>query len=164
MGSIGFTGGMNVTAVRTSTEGKEFPLGSKTEIVNSEGRPVTYVYIEAGAALSAGKVYAIDGDYKATNGVASTHLGYNCVIPQVAIASGGFGWAAVDGPVDYINTLSGTSALQALYTSATAGTLDDASSSQARMEGLVLLDSQATSAGNSSGVIVGPLRVAGATS
>jgi hypothetical protein len=160
MGSFGHIAGADVTVVKTSTEGAEFPQGAKTEVVNSDRTTATYVYVRAGSALTKGKVYRLDNGYECNAGVAAdTSLGYHACIPQVAIASGGYGWAAIDGHVDHISVLSAAAAATSLYTSATAGALDDTSGSQARLEGQVVLDSVATSASTFPGTIVGPLKV-----
>lgn len=158
MGSFGHVAGADVSKVRTAAEGKEFPLGSETEVVNSDGKISRYVYVEAGGALEAGKVYQPDVNGTVKTGVTTTTVGVSACIPQVAIASGSFGWALIDGVASAIFVAASCAKDVALYTTATAGILDDAVTK--KVLGSANITETATTAGVYPGFVTGPIRIA----
>lgn len=58
---------------------------------------------------------------------------------QVAFASGEYGWVALEGMDISVTCLASCAADVALYTTATAGSLDDDSTSQTKIEGVTLV-------------------------
>lgn len=88
------------------------------------------VYVEAGAALTRGKIYYLphghQGGTPYTPTTLVTHANsiligeqnsrYPCCVPQIDIPSGSFGWVAVQGDMDvFVDSSSATA--QRLYTS-----------------------------------------------
>lgn len=68
-------------------------------------------------------------------------------VAPVAIASGSYAWIQTSG-VCTLNVLASCAADAKIYTSATAGSLDDASSSQTQVHGLKLTAARAGSPGS----------------
>jgi len=107
-----------------------YSLGSRRRLADG----TEYVYIEADAAIAAFEVCIIHGDGGAegvTTALVSTSdagVGKHLAVPQVAIASGKFGWGCIYAPI-----VAGKKALVAascvafrlLCTTATKGVLDD---------------------------------------
>jgi hypothetical protein len=67
-------------------------------------------------------------------------------VPQLALASGEYGWFARQGGFS-VKVLDSCAADVKLYTSATAGVLDDSSSTQSLIEGLRINAAAAGSGG-----------------
>lgn len=99
----------------------------------------TWVYVKADTnAKTAYKVYLITDGYSLTTAVDNTTLTgkvFKLGVPQVAFTASYYGWVAVQGKFK-INLLAGAVADTPLYTSATAGSLDDDSSSQTKVNGV----------------------------
>ena len=85
-----------VADVKTSTDGKLYPLGTKRE---EDGK--IYRYVEKGAGATAavnGKLaYHQDGDFKVTATAADTDDGLVAGVWMSVIAASGFGWIMVRG-------------------------------------------------------------------
>lgn len=110
-----------------------------------------YVYIQANGAIAQYDVVAIDEAGQAapvTKALADD--GYKIAIAQTAIADNEYGYVQVKGVVA-LNVLANCAADVALYTSATAGSLDDTSTSQTKILGLVAT----ATAGGSPGSVAG---------
>lgn len=106
---------------------KQFPLG--TEKAATDGN--TYVYIEADEAIdqyAACRLLEDGGSDELTtenSGAVPTQV----VVPQVALASGEFGWAVAKGLSFSVLALANCAADVKVYTTAAAGTpgaIDDA--------------------------------------
>lgn len=99
-----------------------FPLG--IEICGNDG--ATYVYIKAGGAIAQYAACKFDDTLNAVE-LTTTNAGSEpctIVVPQVAFASGEYGWAACEG---LFTVKAAASCVQdvKLYTTATAGVVDD---------------------------------------
>lgn len=117
-----------------------------TVYVDKAGRE--FVYVEADAAITAGMMCIIHGDFGAQGGTATlaaedAGVGKICGLALADIASGDFGWLARKGTgSDFlVNLVGACDDFQCLLFSATAGSLDnqDAGSATAsRIEGVVI--------------------------
>lgn len=126
-----------------------FPL--LTEVQGPDGR---FLKVVAGSACSAGDFCAVLSSGTAYPAVATTvaqaaRFGW----PQVAIASGSTGWVQETGTCN-MNVLASCNSGVALYTSDTAGALDDAtlSTSQYRVSGVMIVATNSGSASIVAGV------------
>lgn len=122
----------------------QFQLGQTME----DGQGREFVYVEADAAIGAGGMCIIHGDWGAQEVTAAlaahdAGAGKICGLPLVAIASGSFGWLARKGTgSDFLVDLVGAcDDFQPLAPTSTPGSLDnqDAGSATApRIEGIVI--------------------------
>ena len=99
------------------------------------------VYISASSAIAVNDAVGIDENFAgAPITKAMADDGWNVgVAADVAIGSGEYGWARTRGSNFSVNVLASCAADAVLYTSATAGKLDDASSSQTKIDGIVIV-------------------------
>lgn len=110
-----------------------------------------WTYIVAGSAIAQ---YMCIGMTKAFSGnpvtKAMVDAGRKPGVAQVAFAAGQYGWVATQGGNDLLKVKAKNGCLPAvaLYTTGTAGYLDDTSASQTLVNGIVLTDT-ATSSGAS---------------
>lgn len=112
---------------------------------------VEFVYAVTGEAIGTQWMYVtIDEDGVALKGTkAAVDDGHQIAIAPITFTSGYYGWFIIRAPVSTATTNAGDSdvvkvqvamscgADVALYTSGTAGVLDDASTSQTKVEGIV---------------------------
>lgn len=103
---------------------KQFPLG--TEKSATDGN--TYVYIEADEAIDAYAAcrFLEDGGSDELTTTNSGAVPTQVVVPQQAIASGSFGWAVAKGLSFSVLAAANCAADVKVYTTATAGVIDDA--------------------------------------
>lgn len=103
---------------------KQFPLG--TEKSATDGN--TYVYIEADEAIDAYAACRLleDGGSDELTTTNSGAVPTQVVVPQQAIASGSFGWAVAKGLSFSVLAAASCAADVKVYTTATAGVVDDA--------------------------------------
>lgn len=129
-----FITGMDITDVRTQTEGPEFRLGTLGQ--TADGKIYKYVQYLAGAgsiAAVAGNVvgyYAPGGDFaaegyslnKVTSDVSDALIGAGVL--QAVIANNGYGWIQIKGPAT-LNTalVSGADGQALMLSTTTDGTL-----------------------------------------
>lgn len=120
----------------TPTTTRDFALG--TEVEGSDGN--TYRYVQANGALDIGALCAIaeTGEISeattTTSGVVPTQYAF----PQVAFADDEYGWAVTRGENFLVLAAASCAADVKLYTSATAGVVDDSSTSHDLLDGLRL--------------------------
>lgn len=97
----------------------------------------------ADAALTVGLVYEIDTDYGVSTAlVAGMEVGTPVGVPTVAVTSGDYFWLQVAGSFEVVSA-GAITAGAAIYSSATAGKVDDSSSAQKNVVGLTAVDSAA---------------------
>ena len=115
--------GVNFTATEATTANKAFELNH--EEPGSNG--ADYVYTRAGGAVAAGDVVSIlvDGTVAAIT-TTTASVGSAVGFAQTAIAAGSFGWVALRGPNLQVNVLAACAPEVMLFTTSTAGHLDDA--------------------------------------
>lgn len=107
-----------------------------------------WVYVKATTALTQYDAAAIDEDYNAaplTKALADA--GHRIGWAQVAFPVNYFGWLCLSGSVMKGRVAASCAADVALYTTATAGVLDDDATSQTKVNGIRIV-----TAGTSSGV------------
>lgn len=91
-----------------------------------------WVYVQASGAIDQYDVVTIDEDGTAraiTDAVAAAGDGHRVGAAQVAFADNEYGWVAVAGSDVKVNVAASCNADALLWTTAVAGTLDDASAS-----------------------------------
>lgn len=136
--------GYNVGAViATSTNtvpvaggGKGFTVGSRLTTHNGK----EYVYAQCNTAVGVGAVVGIASDTGVATGLVTSGAGgvERLGVAPVAFASGDYGWMQIDGACT-VKVLGSAVKNIALFTTSTAGALDDATASNFRVDGLVLL-------------------------
>lgn len=145
--------GLNVTFTATSTT-KQFDLGTRREYIWGSGndKRSEVVYIQAtGGALTAGLLYELPliggtDAFKVDTAITTTVVGaltatgdkIAACIPLSAIAQDSYGWAFVRGHVQ-IETANAVAANVKVYSTATAGKIDDVSTSSHLVDGLQLV-------------------------
>lgn len=133
---MGYTIGakVNETFNPSSDYGDRAGLGDVVELHDNR----KFVFVSASTSVTSYQVVAIDSTHyvqPATSALASaaSRLG----VAQNNISAGSWGWVQTRGLMT-VNALSTCSASAALYTSGTAGSVDDTSTSQVQIGGLVL--------------------------
>ena len=114
--------------VNNSSTTQQFTLGDRTEGTQDS----MWVYIEAAQALTTGQIVTMTTGFTATPAITAAALtAANAFIafPQVAIASGSFGWAALRGNNMYVRVSGTTSLSGVLYVAVTSGALHTTSAS-----------------------------------
>jgi hypothetical protein len=107
----------------SSDEGNEFALGS---VVTAQDSAI-YMRVHASAAIAQYDFVGIDENYEAAPLTAAmAGDGWQIGAAQVALADNDFGWVAVKGSNIKGAFAASCAADVALYTTGTAGTLDDA--------------------------------------
>jgi len=120
-----------------SDQGGKFRLG--TRVTASDGS--VWLYVHAGEAILQYMTVAIDENYEAvkvTKGLVDA--GHQVGFAQTALSDNDFGWVAVHMPGNgSVRVLASCAADVQLYTSGTAGVLDDTSASQTIIRGCVIV-------------------------
>lgn len=119
------------TPAGTTTDGYGAPLGLGTRVFGSDG--TEWVYVQASGALTQYDCVLINEDYQAASATttlateASGDSGNLIGFAQVAFADNDFGWVAVKGANIQCRLALSCAADTMLYTTGTAGVLDDSS-------------------------------------
>lgn len=138
------TVGVNLDAVvaGTTTDGAnaEFPLGT---IVNATDGQM-YMYVQAAEAITQYDAVAVNENYQMSQ-LTKTEAddGWMIGFAQIAFADNDLGWVAIKGPNLQVRVLTSCLADVAIYTSGTAGVLDDSSTSQTKIDGVVMVSTNA---------------------
>lgn len=117
-------------------QGQVFGLGDQVNAYDGS----KYVFVSAsGASITSYQVVAFgsNGNAQAITS-ALAQAGNRVGVAPYSISSGSYGWVQVQGVVT-VNVLSTCSSNTVLYTSATAGALDDTSTSQIKIAGITTL-------------------------
>ncbi|OSM03955.1 hypothetical protein [Magnetofaba australis] len=112
-----------------------FALG--TQVQGSQG--TVWTYIKASAAIAQYDAVGIDADFTAaplTKAMADANYGVG--FAQIAIAADAYAWVARSGAGILVTALANCAKEVPLYTSATAGSVDDDATSQTQILGLTL--------------------------
>src|SRR5690606_11511940 len=106
-------------------------------------------FVKAANAIDQYDYVTIDEKYLASAGTKTgVDAGHRIGIAQVAFAQNDYGWVALSGGAGLkVNAKGACAADIKLYTSAVTGTLDDASTSQSLINGVVLTTAVATATG-----------------
>lgn len=119
----------------------------------------TWLYVTAGSAIAQYDVVTVT---EAFSGVPCTKAliddGHIVGVAPEAISSGEYGWVQLTGVVT-MNVLASCAADVALYSSATAGSLDDTSSGQSRVNGICLTTARGGTDGEAPGLGTWPRSV-----
>lgn len=112
-----------------------------------------WVYVQASGAITQYDWVAIDENFQAAAGTkALADAGHQVGFAQVAFADNDYGWIATKGTNISVRAAASCAADTILYTSGTAGVLDDASTSQTEIKGVTAVT--AASAGGITNVEV----------
>lgn len=150
--------GTNLTKLTTGTttngEGAEFALGTRCTATDGSA----WVYVQAGAAITQYSWLAIDENFQAVMGTkALADAGHEIGFAQVAFADNDMGWVCVHGPGNITaRVLASCAADVQLYTTGTAGALDDTSASQTLIRGVVIVAAATNTASNREAIAVYP--------
>jgi hypothetical protein len=110
----------------------QFTEGTRCRTVDAE-----YVYVQANGAITAGDWVALDEDYQAVAGTkALADVGHTVGFAQIAFADNAYGWVALSGRSINCRLASACAADVTLFTTGTAGVLDDLSTSQTKIQGV----------------------------
>lgn len=124
------------TAATSSTNSPDNPGPPFTVGTVAAGTGESYwIFVKASAAIAAGDVCQITTATSAATGITTTNglLGDLVGVAQVAIASGSYGWLQRAGSCQNITVIAATAPNVALYTSATAGAIDDATTTGVKL-------------------------------
>ena len=102
-----------------------------------------WVFVQASAAIAQYDAVGIDENFQAaplTKTMADD--GWFIGFAQAAFDSGDYGWVAIAGSDIGVNVLVSCAADVPLYTTATAGKLDDTSTSQTKIDGIVAVTAE----------------------
>lgn len=137
-----------------SDQGGLFSLGDRE--MGTDGSQ--WLYVHAGAAITQYSWVSIDENFEAVMGTKTlADAGHGVGFAQVAFADNDFGWVCVNGPGNInVRVLASCAADVQLYTSATAGALDDTSASQTLIRGTVLVVAATTTASTRECIAVYP--------
>jgi hypothetical protein len=150
--------GAMLTTTRTTNDptngGQGVALGSRFVAANGN----EFIYVQAAAAIAQFDAVAVDETFAArplTKALADAREKIG--IAQVAFANTAFGWVMIRG-LGRLAVLASCAADVVLYTSATAGSLDDDATSQTLIRGIVLTTARGGTNGDAPcNVIVEPV-------
>jgi hypothetical protein len=140
--------------------GPPFTVGT---VVSGQGGS-EFIFVKASAAIAAGDVCQITTLTSLAAGITTANglLGNRVGVAQVAIASGSYGWLQLGGACQNINVIGATVPNVLLYSTTTAGTIDDASTTGNKtIAGIVITATSPTATGAVAGTLNWP--VVGAT-
>ena len=126
------------------TTDREFQPGQRMTDVSGE----EYMFVQAGAAVTANRVVVIDKDYQAAHiSAARGGVGDRVGVAKNAIANDSYGWVSIYGKGN-IMASAGCAAGTQLYTSTQAGQLDDGTGGGAeRVDRIALTTARGGAAG-----------------
>lgn len=134
------------TTAGTTTDGEnaEFTLGLRASATDGS----EWVYVQAGGAITQYDWVAIDENFQAVAGTKTlADAGHQVGFAQVAFSDNDLGWVAVHAPGNIsVNVAANCAPDVQLYTTSTAGTLDDTSASQTLIRGVVAVAAATASA------------------
>lgn len=134
----------------TDGNGAEFKLGHSVTATDGQ----EWVYVQAGGAVTQYDAVAIDENFQAVALTSALALaGHNVGFAQLALDDNDFGWVATQARGNITCRIAGSCAADVqLYTSATAGVLDDTSAG-VLIRGVVAITTNSTTAAATSEII-----------
>jgi acetylglutamate kinase len=114
----------------------------------------TFMYVHASGAITQYDAVGIDENYEAaalTKAIADD--GHMIGFAQVAFDDNDYGWVCVNGSNINVRVAASCAADVSLYTTSTAGVLDDTSASQTKIQGITAVAANATASGTNTEVI-----------
>ncbi len=138
--------GVDVTATpagtgTSSNEGNDFAVGTVVTAKDNQ----EWMKVHAATVITQFDAVGIDENYEAsalTKAMADD--GWAVGFAQVAFADNDFGWVAIKGSNINVRVAASCAADVSLYTTSTAGVLDDTSASQTLITGIVMPTLNAT--------------------
>lgn len=147
---------LSTTTAGTTTDGvgAKFELGTLVE-ANDGSR---WMYVQAGAAITQYRTVAIDENAQAVHiTTALAAAGHGVGFAQVAFADNDFGWVCVHATGNISIRLAASCAADVqLYTTATAGILDDTSASVTLIRGVVAVVAASNTASTREAIAIYP--------
>jgi hypothetical protein len=134
--------GIDVTATPDTSDQT---LGTRTNGIDGN----EYVYVQASGAITQYDAVGIDENYQAaalTKAIADD--GWMIGFAQVALADNDYGWVATRGSNIKCRLAAACAVDVTLYTTGTAGVLDDTSTSQTNIDGVVSVGTTTSAAQN----------------
>lgn len=121
------------------------PHGVGTRMEGADGK--VYIFVQAGGVIDASDAVGIDEDFQATAlTTAAAEDGHKVGVAPVAFADNDYGWVQIRGVCE-LNVAGAYAADGILYTTGTAGTLDDAvATTLSRIHGLIGTEAGTTGA------------------
>lgn len=140
---VGANVALTYTADQLAEGGIGFRLGDRFETVDGK----TFIFVTAGAAITQYDAVGIDEAYTATElTTAAAADGHKIGVAQVAFDSGDYGWVQIRGVCE-LNVAGNYAVDGILYTTSTAGLLDDAvATTLSRIHGLIGTEAGTTGA------------------
>lgn len=129
--------------VDTTSTDQKFALG--TEALGNDG--TKWIYVQADGAITKYDYVCITEAFQAVAGTkALLDVGHKVAFAQVAFADNEYGWVAIAGTNSNfkVRVAASCAADVPLYSSATAGVLDDSSTSQTKVDGVVAVTAVTT--------------------
>ena len=133
----------------------EHALG--TRVSGTDG--TEWIYVRAQAAIARYDYVTVDESFRARAGTkAAVDAGHAIGVAQAAFASGDHGWVAAggQGAALKVNVLARCAADRPLYTSATAGKLDDTAGGQTKVAGIVITSAAGAAAAARPAIVAHP--------
>lgn len=153
-GKIGVDLTKLITGTTTDGENAEHTLGTRVTCTDGSA----WVCVQAGAAITQYSYVCIDENFQAVMGTKSlVDAGHQIGFAQVAFSDNDIGWVATHAPGNITVRVKASCAADVqLYTTTTAGALDDTSSSQTIIRGVVLVAAATNTASNRECIAVYP--------
>lgn len=155
------TGGMlgvdvSRTYSGTTTDGYGSPFKLGTIESGTDGS--IWQFVQAGAAITQYSWVSIDENFQAVMGTKTlADAGYGVGFAQVAFSDNDFGWVCTHaGGNISVRLLASCAADVQLYTSGTAGALDDTSASQTLIRGVVAVGAATNTASTREAIAIYP--------
>jgi hypothetical protein len=150
---LGVNVGLTKTGTTTDDQGREFALGTQAALQDGS----VYEYVQAAEAITQYQVVGITEAGQASKLTkALADAGRRIGVAQVAFADNDFGWVCKRSGADTVKVRVAANCLpnERLYTTGTAGSLDDTSASQTAVFGIVLRGSAGASAASALGLTI----------
>ena len=128
-----------------------------TRIAGTDG--TEWIYVQAAGAIARYDYVTVDENFQAAAGTkTAVDAGHAVAIAQAAFADDQYGWVATvgQGAALKVNVLARCAKDAALYTTARAGKLDDASSNQTKIGGIAITAAAGGSAASRPAIVAHP--------
>jgi hypothetical protein len=152
--------GVDITSTKAGTttdgSGAEFVLGQCEK--GADG--TVFMYVQAGAAITQYQAVGIDENFQAsplTKTMADD--GWMVGFAQIAASDNDFFWLCMEGSNINVQVAGSCAADVSLYTTSTAGVLDDTSASQTKVQGVTAVAANATTSATNTEVIAKSVHV-----
>ncbi|MBQ1769116.1 MAG: hypothetical protein IIZ99_00230 [Turicibacter sp.] len=135
--------------VKQTSTVAQYNIGAEVTIAPDQvGIPTTYKYVKAASALTANQPYVLvnNADGITTAAPATSTVAKIIGIPQVAIASGSYGWVAIGGLCQAKTGIQAKGDTLEVLNSGTTLVVDGSSGSPAETAGTVAISCEAAAA------------------